>query len=291
MTEPIAQGRDGSGDASRERILHLEGIHKTFGTFNAVRGVDLTVHAGEICGFLGPNGAGKTTTLRIIAGLLQPTAGRVEVCGADAKRHPLEAKKHIAFIGDRPHLYEKLTGKEFLRFVGGLWGMTPQAIAKSGTAWLARFDLTSWAGEPVESYSHGMRQRLLLCSALLHRPRLLILDEPMVGLDPRGAAHLKKVMRELADKEHLAILVSTHTLDLVEKICDTIAIIDRGKLVTSGALDDVRRRHRAEGQRLEELFLQITDRATREEDPPPPDNQDNQDNPDNPDNQDSQNHA
>jgi ABC-2 type transport system ATP-binding protein len=248
-----------------EIVLRLSGVKKSFGSFAAVDGVDLDVRAGEVFGFLGPNGAGKTTTLRIVTGLLQPSAGEVEVCGVDAVKRPLEAKQRIGFIGDRPYLYEKLTGAEFLRFVGGLWGMRPREISDRGGLWLERFDLLNWAGEPVESYSHGMRQRLLLCSALMHEPKLLILDEPMVGLDPRGAARLKEVMRNLADEHQIAVLISTHTLDVVEQVCDSLAIIDRGRLVTSGSLDEVRRQHDAEGVRLEQLFLQITERAAEEE--------------------------
>ena len=249
----------------REPVLHLENVQKTFGSFRAVDGINLTVHRGEVFGFLGPNGAGKTTTLRMITGLLEPSGGRIEVCGVDAVKRPLEAKQRIGFIGDRPFLYDKLTGAEFLRFVGGLWGMKPAVLREKAAHWLEHFDLTNWAGEPVESYSHGMRQRLLLCSALMHEPDLLILDEPMVGLDPRGSARLKQVMRELAADHDIAIVISTHTLDVVEQVCHSLAIIDRGTVITQGTLAEVNKRHRAEGQRLEELFLRITERAAEED--------------------------
>jgi len=248
-----------------EPVLRLTDLRKNFGTFPALQGINLQVNAGQVFGFLGPNGAGKTTTLRIVTGLLQPTSGRLEICGVDASRQPLEAKRRIGFIGDRPFLYEKLTGAEFLRFLGGLWGMSRPDIDREQRRWLERFDLETWAGEPVEAYSHGMRQRLLLCGALLHSPQLLIMDEPMVGLDPRGAARLKDVVRELATEHGVTVLLSTHTLDVVEQVCDALAIIDCGKVIACGTLDEVRNSHQAQGERLEQLFLQLTTGAPRDQ--------------------------
>jgi ABC-2 type transport system ATP-binding protein len=241
--------------------LSLEQLHKRYGEFVAVEAISLELARGQVLGFLGPNGAGKTTTLRMITGLLEPTAGRIDVCGVDARRDRQRAKQMIGFIGDRPYLYEKLTGAEFLRFVGGLWGMRKRDIEREQQPWLERFGLQAWTGEPVEAYSHGMRQRLLLCAALLHRPQLLIMDEPLVGLDPRGAAELKQVVRELAQERGLAVVLSTHTLDVVEQVCDTVAIIDHGVVIAQGPLADVRRAHQADGERLEQLFLRLTERA------------------------------
>ena len=237
-------------------VLQIRGVSKRFGAFDAVQGIDLDIQPGEVFGFLGPNGAGKTTTLRMVTGLLRPSSGTITVAGLDMRRQPLQAKRRIGFISDRPFIYEKLTGAEFLRFVGGLWGMSPDAIARDGAMWLERFDLQGWVGEPVESYSHGMRQRLLLCCALLHRPALLVMDEPMVGLDPRGARRLKEVVRELSRQQGMSVVLSTHTLDVVEQICDTVAIMHRGRIQVAGPLHEVLPR---EGQRLEQLFLEVTE--------------------------------
>ena len=248
--------------------LRIAALRKEFGRFAAVDGIDLRVERGQIFGLLGPNGAGKTTTLRMVIGHLRPTSGVIEVCGDSAIDAPLSAKQRIGFISDRPYLYEKLTGREFLRFVGGLWGMSPDAIERQGTQWLERFDLGGWGGEPVESYSHGMRQRLLLCAALLHAPSLLVMDEPMVGLDPRGAALLKQVIRELAS-DGMAVVLSTHTLDVVEEVCDALAIINRGRVVAAGTLEELRREH-GNDARLEQLFLEVTERTRQPEENPPP---------------------
>jgi ABC-2 type transport system ATP-binding protein len=239
-------------------VLELAGVRKSYGSFLALEGLDLQLDRGQILGFLGPNGAGKTTTLRIITGLLRPTAGRIRVCGFDVEREPLETKRRIGFISDRPFLYEKLTGAEFLRFLGGLWSLGADQIEQRSRGWLERFELSGWAGEPIEAYSHGMRQRLLLCAALLHEPELLIMDEPMVGLDPRGAVQLKQTLQQMAHERGLAVVLSTHTLDVVEQVCDRVAIIDHGRLVASGTLDELRRAHQTEQGRLEELFLRLT---------------------------------
>ena len=238
--------------------MELQGVVKTFGSFVALDDINLQVEPGTIFGFLGPNGAGKTTTLRLVTGLMRPSAGTVKVCGHDVVKEPEQAKRRIGFISDRPYLYEKLTGAEFLRFVGGLWGMAPALIADRAEHWLDYFDLQNWAGEPIESYSHGMRQRILFCSSLIHDPELLIMDEPMVGLDPRGAIKLKRVVRKLAAEKGTAVVLSTHTLDVVEQICDAVGIIDHGRIIAAGTLDEVRRAHHAESVKLEELFLTLT---------------------------------
>ncbi len=251
-------------------VLQLSGVCKRFGAFVALQDINLQVQRGQVFGFLGPNGAGKTTTLRLITGLMRPTAGTLRVCGHDVVSAPELAKRQMGYISDRPYLYEKLTGAEFLRFVGGLWGMSRQAIQEQGAYWLQRFDLQGWAGETIEAYSHGMRQRLLFCSALLHDPALFIMDEPMVGLDPLGARKLKRVVRELAEERGTAVVLSTHTLDVVEQVCDTVGIIDHGRIIAAGSLADIRRAHHSEAGRLEELFLTLTAEGQPEAADPPP---------------------
>ena len=242
--------------AEAQPAIRLSGVRKRFGDFVAVDSVDLSVAGGQVFGLIGPNGAGKTTTLRMITGMLRPSSGTVEVCGVNVVRDPLRAKGVIGFLSDRPYLYEKLTGREFLRFVGGLWGMRRQAIETGIRKWLERFSLQQRADEIIASYSHGMRQRLLLCAALLHQPRLLIMDEPMVGLDPRGSADLKMMMRELASSG-VTVVLSTHTLDVVEQVCDALAVIDRGRVVAQGTVAELQSRYHADAG-LEQIFLQIT---------------------------------
>ena len=192
-------------------MIHVDRLVKTFGAFKAVDDVSLEVAPDEIHGFLGPNGAGKTTTMRVIAGLLKPTAGRVAIDGHDLAREPEAAKGALGFIPDRPFLYEKLTAAEFLRFHGGLYGIEGEAADARAGELLELFELSGWRDELVESFSHGMKQRLVMCSAFLHHPRAVLVDEPMVGLDPRGARLIKEVFRVMG-RMGVAILMSTHTL-------------------------------------------------------------------------------
>src|SRR5918999_3520011 len=177
-------------------MIELRGLTKRYGTFTAVDAIDLTVPRGELFGFLGPNGAGKTTTLRMIAGILRPTAGSIRIAGIDIAAEPIAAKARLGFIPDRPFIYEKLTGAEFLRFVAGLYDQKGAALERRMTELLALFDLLNWKDELVESYSHGMRQKLIISSAFLHRPEVIVVDEPMVGLDPKAAKVLKDLFRE-----------------------------------------------------------------------------------------------
>jgi ABC-2 type transport system ATP-binding protein len=230
---------------------------KTFGRFAAVDGVSLEVPAGEIHGFLGPNGAGKTTTLRMIAGLLQPTRGRVEIEGHDLAREPEAAKRSLGFIPDRPFLYEKLTAVEFLRFHGGLYGLQGPAVDARARELLELFELTAWRDELVESFSHGMKQRLVMCSAFLHRPRAIVVDEPMVGLDPRGARLIKEVFR-LQGRDGVAVLMSTHTLEVAEEMCDRISIILGGRIIARGSVPELRELAGTEDARLTPVFLKLT---------------------------------
>jgi len=238
-------------------MILVESLVKTFGTFRAVDDVSLEVPAGEIHGFLGPNGAGKTTTIRMIAGLLKPTAGRVAIDGHDLAREPEAAKKALGFIPDRPFLYEKLTAAEFLRFHGGLYGMEGEAVEARAGELLALFELVAWKDELVESFSHGMKQRLVMCAAFLHRPRAVLVDEPMVGLDPRGARLIKEIFRVMS-RHGVAILMSTHTLEVAEEMCDRISIILGGRIIARGTVPELHSLAGTDDPQLTPVFLKLT---------------------------------
>lgn len=238
-------------------MIAIHDLVKRYGDFTAVDGVSLEARSGEIHGFLGPNGAGKTTTIRMIAGLLKPTAGRVVVNGHDLATEPEAAKASLGFIPDRPFIYEKLTAGEFLRFHGGLYGLDGDAVGARVRDMLELFELTAWEGELVEAFSHGMKQRLVMCAAFLHRPRAVLVDEPMVGLDPRGARLIKRVFRRMADRA-VAILMSTHTLEVAEEMCDRISIITKGRIIARGTVDELRRMAGTEDTQLTPVFLKLT---------------------------------
>ena len=238
-------------------MLRLEGATKRYGKFTAVDHLDLVVERGEIFGFLGPNGAGKTTTIRMVAGVLQPSEGRILIGGDDLATDPAAAKRRLGYVPDRPFLYEKLSGAEFLRFVAGLWGKDGRETEERADRMLELFSLKDWKHELVESYSHGMRQKLLITSALLHEPELVVVDEPMVGLDPRAARLLKDLFRAYV-KQGGTIFLSTHTLEVAEALCDRIAIISGGKIIALGSMDELRAQAHAGGAHLEEIFLKVT---------------------------------
>ena len=245
-------------------MIRLENLTKRYGSFTAVDAIDLHVPRGELFGFLGPNGAGKTTTMRMIAGIMRPTSGRVWLGGDDLIADPMTAKQRLGFIPDRPFVYEKLTGGEFLRFVAGLYGLEGAPVEKRIDELLEIFELSRWKDELVESYSHGMRQKLIISSALIHKPELIVVDEPMVGLDPRGARLLKDIFRGFVDRGG-TVLMSTHTLEVAQVMCDRIAIIQHGKIVARGAMDELREQHAAGDASLEELFLKLTGGAAARE--------------------------
>jgi ABC-2 type transport system ATP-binding protein len=238
-------------------MIRLENLTKHYGSFVAVDHISLEVPRGVLYGFLGPNGAGKTTTLRIIAGILRPTDGRVLLGGDDVHQQPLAAKRRLGFIPDRPFVYDKLTGAEFLRFVAALYGQDGDAVERRITELLDVFELVRWKDELVEAYSHGMRQKLIISSALIHRPQYIVVDEPMVGLDPKAARLLKDIFRQFVARGG-TVLMSTHTLEVAEAMCDRIAIMQHGKIVAEGTVDDLRQQHRAGDASLEELFLKLT---------------------------------
>jgi len=231
---------------------------KTYGAFTAVNGVSLDVRPGEIHGFLGPNGAGKTTTIRMIAGLLKPTSGRILVNGHDLAADPERAKAALGFIPDRPFLYEKLTAGEFLRFHGGLYGLDGPGVGDRVREMLDVFELKRWENELVESFSHGMKQRLVMCAAFLHRPQAVLVDEPMVGLDPRGARLIKDVFRTMSGRG-VAILMSTHTLEVAQEMCHRVSIIQKGRIIAHGTVDDVKQMAGGSSdEHLTSVFLKLT---------------------------------
>ena len=238
-------------------MIRIQGLTKAYGKFVAVDNIDLHVPRGELFGFLGPNGAGKTTTLRIIAGIMRPTSGRVWLGGDDVMTHPNEAKQRLGFIPDRPFVYDKLTAAEFLRFVAGLYGQEGDVIEHRIDELLDLFELTSWKDELIESYSHGMRQKLIISSALIHRPEVIVVDEPMVGLDPKGARLLKDIFRLFVDNGG-TVMMSTHTLEIAEAMCDRIGIIQQGKIVAYGTMSEIRTQTKSGDISLEDLFLRLT---------------------------------
>jgi ABC-2 type transport system ATP-binding protein len=245
-------------------MIELRALKKMYGGFTAVDSINLDVPRGQLFGFLGPNGAGKTTTLRMIAGILRPTAGTVRIGGVDLASDPFTAKHKLGFIPDRPFIYEKLTGAEFLRFVAGLYGQDGPVVERRMNELLALFDLEDWKNELVESYSHGMRQKLIISSAFLHRPEVIVVDEPMVGLDPKAAKILKDLFREYTRRGN-TIMMSTHTLEVAESLCDRIAIIANGRIRASGTMDELHESVASGAKGLEQLFLRLTGENTARE--------------------------
>ena len=245
-------------------MIELRNLTKRYGTFTAVDSISLTIPRGELYGFLGPNGAGKTTTMRMIAGILRPSSSSIEIAGVDIQREPLVAKAKLGFIPDRPFVYDKLTGAEFLRFVAGLYGQEGEIITARIEELLELFELLPWKDELTESYSHGMRQKLIISSALVHRPEVIVVDEPMIGLDPRSARLLKDLLREFVTRGG-TVLMSTHTLEVAEAMCDRIAIIQGGKIAVAGTMDELRIQTSSGDASLEELFLRLTGGLTERE--------------------------
>ncbi len=238
-------------------MIELLGVAKHYGPHIAVRQLDLTVERGELFGFIGPNGAGKTTTIKMIGGILAPTHGQVRIAGIDMAARPVEAKHKIGFIPDRPFLYEKLTAMEFMQFTADVYRVAQNQVDARAIDLLERFALADWADELIESFSHGMKQRLIMCAALLHEPEVIVVDEPMVGLDPVAIRMVKAMFRELATKG-VTLFMSTHTLAVAEDICDRIGIIHRGELIAQGALDDLRRQVQGGAPDLEAVFINLT---------------------------------
>ena len=240
-------------------MIEIDNLTKTFGGFKAVDGLNLRVEAGEIFGFLGPNGAGKTTTVKILSGIMRPTSGRVLVAGHDVALQPLAAKRVMAYIPDEPFVYPKLTGWEFMRFIGDLYNVpVPEQLARIPEL-LETFELTAQSGELLESYSHGMKQKLLIASVLLRRPKVVLFDEPTVGLDPKSIRRFKGLLADIA-REGAAVFMCTHILDMAEKLCHTVGIIYHGRLIARGTVAEVKKlASGAAGPRsLEDVFLELT---------------------------------
>jgi ABC-2 type transport system ATP-binding protein len=238
-------------------LIETRNLVKRYGEKIAVNDVTFDVRAGEIFGFLGPNGAGKTTTIKIIVGLLRPTSGSVKVAGFDVQAQPMQAKAASGYVPDTPNLYAKLTGRELLRFVGDLYDLDRKLESQRVEDLLKMFDLTGAANDTIDSYSHGMQQKTALAAALMHDPKVLVLDEPTVGLDPKSARLIKDILRQMAERG-TAIFLSTHILEIAERMCDRIGIINQGKLIAAGTMDELRALGKTGETSLEDIFLSLT---------------------------------
>jgi len=238
-------------------MISFEGVTKRYGSKKAVSNLSFKVNCGEFFGYLGPNGAGKTTTIKSIIGLVRPDEGTIFVDGKDVSKEPLAVRSIIGFVPDSPFLYGKLTGREFLLFVGGLYRMKTDDIERR-IQWLHDiFDMHSWIDLRCEEYSHGMKQKMVMSAAFLHKPKLIIVDEPTVGLDPPSKRLLKDILK-LIQKEGVTIFMSSHDLAEVEELCERMAILYNGSIVAEGTIEDFRTKAKMEGGRLEDLFLKLT---------------------------------
>lgn len=240
-------------------MIELANVSKKFGTLLAVDDVTLTIPRGEFFAMLGPNAAGKTTTMKILAGLIRPTSGTARICGFDIQTAPLEARKRMAYVPDFPFLYDKLTAREFFRFIGQLFNVSPDRVESNVGELSARFHLGEFMDRPLEGLSHGTRQRVAIASALLHEPEVFVIDEPMVGLDPQHARIVKDVLKERS-LAGMTVLVSTHQLSIAEEMADRIGIVNNGRLIAVGTRDELREKSRTTGH-LEEIFLSLTSAA------------------------------
>jgi len=240
-------------------LLKIQNVSKTYGKakVKAVDNISLEVKPGEIFGFLGPNGAGKTTTIKMIVGLLKPDEGIITVNGVNVWEEPLKAKSMISYVPDSPEIYDKLKGIEYLNFIADMYGISKEERKRKLDYYLDLFEIKDAVGDVIASYSHGMKQKIVLTAALLNNPELFILDEPMVGLDPKSAFNLKEIMRDMCNKGK-TVFFSTHVLEVAEKLCDRIAIINKGKIIALGTMDELRS-HAEERESLEKIFLELTE--------------------------------
>jgi ABC-2 type transport system ATP-binding protein len=242
-------------------MIEIDQVTKVYGTKTAVEGLNLRIAAGELFAFLGPNGAGKTTTIKLMCGLLFPTAGTIRIGGLDMQTHGDQARRFISYVPDQPFLYERLTGREFLQFIADMYGL-PGLLARDRIQEMTDlFNLRDFIDDLTGNYSHGMRQRTVFAGALLHQPRVLIVDEPTVGLDPRSVRLLKNLLRAEAERG-VTVFLSTHSLDVAQELATRIGIVDRGRLIGCGTLDALRKQAFTDGS-LEEVFLRLTEEETR----------------------------
>jgi ABC-2 type transport system ATP-binding protein len=259
----LKHGATGLLERAQSPMIELHDLCKNYGAKCAVDHVSLEVFGGEVFGFLGPNGAGKTTTIKMVVGLLKPTSGTVKVAGFDIQQQPLQAKFSNGFVPDTPNLYSKLSARELLRFVGDLYSMAPQQVDHRIEELLRLFSLEDAGDDLIDSYSHGMQQKASLAAALMHDPKVLVLDEPTVGLDPKSARLIKDVLRQFADRGS-AVFITTHILEIAERMCDRIAIINQGRLVAVGTMAELRAMGQGQSS-LEDIFLSLTGGAEEAE--------------------------
>ena len=241
-------------------MINIKNLTKHYGNLTAVSALSLNISAGECFGFLGPNGAGKTTTIKLLAGLLKPNEGTIEIGGYDVQRDPQKVKGIIGYIPDKPFIYEKLTGGEFLDFIAELYQVNEDFVKEKREELLNLFAIKDFENELVESYSHGMRQKLVITAALIHNPKVIIVDEPMVGLDPKGMRQVKEIFKQLT-KSGVTIFMSTHTMPVAQEMCHRIGIINKGKLIALGNMNDLQKQAQVSSG-LEDVFLQLTSSET-----------------------------
>ncbi|MBM7837734.1 ABC-2 type transport system ATP-binding protein [Alkalihalobacillus xiaoxiensis] len=239
-------------------MIDVQQLSKMFGTKKAVDSINLQVEKGELFCFLGPNGSGKTTTMKMMTGLLQPSSGKVQLSSIDVWANPVEAKKRIAYVPDQPNMYDKLTGNEYLRFIASVFSVKEADFQARKEKYITLFELEEALNDRIESYSHGMKQKLNLSAALLHQPDVLFLDEPTVGLDPKGAKTLRLLLRELCDEEKMTVFMTTHLLEVAAQMCDRVGIVFKGELIAVGSITELQERSGQADASLEDLFLAIT---------------------------------
>ncbi len=241
-------------------MIRFEQVSKNYGAVEAVKNLDFSVEKGVCFGFLGPNGAGKTTTIKMLTGILIPTGGRILIDGHDIQREPDKAKQLIGFIPDKPFIYDKLTGAEFLDFILDIYKIGRKTAEPKRRELLKVFALADWQNELVENYSHGMKQKLVITGVLIHNPLVMVIDEPMVGLDPHGHKIVKHLLREFCANGN-TIFMSTHTLSVAQELCHRISIIDKGNIIATGDIGELRSQAHADSDQLEQIFLKLTEPA------------------------------